>query len=350
MKLQQPRNYDFHVSQFNTPRSQSGNDCEMMTSPPSHHWEAIIALTTTAKLRQLRANSREMTTFAQSCNDQRNPTTVKWQVRNYRRKMCMRFCVASWLLSFQVPLGSLRVKDFSLNFPAATFSWPWNSAEGQGEFFWLILLWFLHQKVLVRFLLNTQNKPERWHKLTATLRQSQHVSMAELVTVLRPAILRWIFPRILLGIAGRFSWKKVPNPVKQRTWKIFSQKSPQEIPAQILPGCGSLLFSGCAGLLGFRPPPTFRTCWKISASPKPHPSKPHPRKCHKRKRKLRCNFRHAALQKLHFNIGFSAVRKSFGPEAALQQTKKCTATSKKLRCSKVAISSRFPADFWLPRL
>ena len=33
MKLQQPRNYDFRVSQFNLP-SQSGNDREMTTSPP----------------------------------------------------------------------------------------------------------------------------------------------------------------------------------------------------------------------------------------------------------------------------------------------------------------------------
>ena len=71
---------------------------------------------------------------------------------------------------------------------------------------------------------------------------------------------------------------------------------------------------------------------------------------HKRKRKLRCSFRNAALQKLHCNIGFSAVQKSFGQEAALQQTKNCTATSKKLRCRKVALSCRFPAGFKPPRL
>ena len=69
MKLQQPRNYDFRVSQFDPPRSQSGNDRETMTSPPGHHWEADVALTTTAKLQQLRDNSREMTTFAESGND-----------------------------------------------------------------------------------------------------------------------------------------------------------------------------------------------------------------------------------------------------------------------------------------
>ena len=69
MKLQQPQNYNFRVSQFNSPRAQRGNDREMTTSPPGHHWEAKIALTTTAKLQQLRANNREMTTFAESCND-----------------------------------------------------------------------------------------------------------------------------------------------------------------------------------------------------------------------------------------------------------------------------------------
>ena len=82
----------------------------------------------------------------------------------------------------------------------------------------------------------------------------------------------------------------------------------------------------------------------------PTPLNPTPATCHKRKRKLRCSFRNAALQKLHCNIGFSAVRKSFGPEAALQQTKNCTATSKKLRCREVALSSRFPAGFKPPRL
>ena len=98
-------------------------------------------------------------------------------------------------------------------------------------------------------------------------------------------------------------------------------------------------------------------------NPKPHPSKPHPSAslnltplnptpatCHKRKRKLRCSFRSAALQELHCNIGFSAVRKSFGPKAALQQAKNRTATSKKLRCRKVALSCRFPAGFKPPRL
>ena len=82
----------------------------------------------------------------------------------------------------------------------------------------------------------------------------------------------------------------------------------------------------------------------------PTPLNPTPATCHKRKRKLRCSFRSAALQKLHCNICFSAVRKSFGPKAALQQTENCTATSKKLRCRKVALSCRFPAGFKPPRL
>ena len=36
-KLQQPRNYDFRVSQFDPLRSQSSNDRETTTSPPGHH-------------------------------------------------------------------------------------------------------------------------------------------------------------------------------------------------------------------------------------------------------------------------------------------------------------------------
>ena len=40
MKLQQPRNHDFRVSQFNPPRPRSGNNQEMTTSPPGlgHRW------------------------------------------------------------------------------------------------------------------------------------------------------------------------------------------------------------------------------------------------------------------------------------------------------------------------
>ena len=82
----------------------------------------------------------------------------------------------------------------------------------------------------------------------------------------------------------------------------------------------------------------------------PTPLNPTPATWHKRKRKLHCSFRIAALQKLHCNIGFSAMRKSFRPEAALQQAKNCTATSKKLRCRKVALSCRFPAGFKPPHL
>ena len=58
----------------------------------------------------------------------------------------------------------------------------------------------------------------------------------------------------------------------------------------------------------------------------PTPLNPTPATCHKRKRKLRCNFWNAALQKLHCNNGFSAVRMLFRP-------KSCAAASKKLQCN-----------------
>ena len=54
-------------------KSQSGNDREMSISPPGHHSTAKIALTTTAKIQQWRADNCEMTTLllflAESCND-----------------------------------------------------------------------------------------------------------------------------------------------------------------------------------------------------------------------------------------------------------------------------------------
>ena len=87
MKLQQPRNYDFWMFQFNLLGSQGNNSREMTSSPPGHYWEVTVALTTAAKLQKS------------------EPTAVKWQVRNSTRSM--RFCVVSWLLSFQVPLGIL---------------------------------------------------------------------------------------------------------------------------------------------------------------------------------------------------------------------------------------------------
>ena len=72
---------------------------------------------------------------------------------------------------------------------------------------------------------------------------------------------------------------------------------------------------------------------QTSASPKPHPSKPHPCNMPQPKKNRNCALilgncaAETALQKLHCNIRFSAVRKSFVPKAALQP-KNCTATSK----------------------
>ena len=45
----------------------------MTTSPPGHRREAKTALTATAKLQQLRANNREITTFADSCCESVRP-------------------------------------------------------------------------------------------------------------------------------------------------------------------------------------------------------------------------------------------------------------------------------------
>ena len=83
----------------------------------------------------------------------------------------------------------------------------------------------------------------------------------------------------------------------------------------------------------------------------PTPLNPTPATCPKRKRKLRCNFWSAALQQLHCNVGFSAVRMSCWPKAVLQQAKNCSATLEKVRCKKVALSCGFQAPtFRHPRL
>ena len=83
----------------------------------------------------------------------------------------------------------------------------------------------------------------------------------------------------------------------------------------------------------------------LSGSPKPHTSKPHPCNMPQAKTEIALQFSECCI-----NIRFSAVRKWFLPKAALQQAKNCSATLKKLRCRKVALSVRFPADFKPPRL
>ena len=88
--------YDFRVSQFDPPRSQSGNNGETTTSLPGHDWEANITFTTTAKLQQLRVNSRDMTTFAETCNNRemqrpRSDTLEPAQLLQILRKILRRF-------------------------------------------------------------------------------------------------------------------------------------------------------------------------------------------------------------------------------------------------------------------
>ena len=94
------------------------------------------------------------------------------------------------------------------------------------------------------------------------------------------------------------------------------------------------------------------TLWRpLSASPRPHPSKPHP-----------CNMPQAktevALQSLECCAAEVALQHWLFCSADVILTKSCAAASeklqcnilKKLRCTKVALSCRFPADFRLPRL
>ena len=112
--LQQPRTYDFRVSQFNLPSPKVVTTVKwrLLHLGPDHHREAGIALTTTAKLQQLRASNLEMMTFAESCyNRDCNDRKVISQKLNNPPLSCMRFCAALWLLSFQVPWGVCDIYD-----------------------------------------------------------------------------------------------------------------------------------------------------------------------------------------------------------------------------------------------
>ena len=82
----------------------------------------------------------------------------------------------------------------------------------------------------------------------------------------------------------------------------------------------------------------------------PTPLNPAPATCHKRKRKLRCSFRNAALQKLHCNIGFFCSAEVIWTKSCAAANEKLHCNIEKLRCRKVALSCRFPAGFKPPRL
>ena len=158
MKLQQPRNYDFWASQFDPPRCQSGNDRETTTKVATTvkrrllHLAIIeaqmITLTATAKLQQLRVNSREMTTFAASCNDRemQRPRSDKLetaQLLQILHKILCRFMAVVVSSAFWKSLIGLSIPQlrFSVAIPAAIY----RSAHGPGpesapqSAFWVLL-------------------------------------------------------------------------------------------------------------------------------------------------------------------------------------------------------------------
>ena len=134
---------------------------------------------------------------------------------------------------------------------------------------------FPYLEVLVWFLLNIQNKPERWNKLTAELRQSRLmegaffiadfvvgfaadfladfsansltdvavVFLADFAVVFSAdfsADFR-IFRRILLGSANRFFFK---TPCKTKDLRSFLQDFSEKFPHNFSLLVDSLLFSG----------------------------------------------------------------------------------------------------------
>ena len=87
-----------------------------------------------------------------------------------------------------------------------------------------------------------------------------------------------------------------------------------------------------------------------SASRKAHPSKPHPCNMPPAQTEVALPFQKVSLRSCSGIFAFLHCGCHFYQKAALQHTKKCLATSNKLRCKKVALICRFPVDLRLPRL
>ena len=87
----------------------------------------------------------------------------------------------------------------------------------------------------------------------------------------------------------------------------------------------------------------------FSASPKPHPSKPRPCNMPQAKTEVALQFSEccAAETALQHWL-FCNAEVIWTKNCAAAKTKNCTATSKKLRCRKVALSCRFPCGFQAP--
>ena len=110
--------------QFDPPRSQSGNDRETRSPKWQRPWNDDFS--TWPSLRGKSLHSQRPPSH-NNCES----TAVKWRLLQHRAttakcndreatslklhnccKFCVGFCVASWLLSFQVPFGSLWVVKF----------------------------------------------------------------------------------------------------------------------------------------------------------------------------------------------------------------------------------------------
>ena len=95
----------------------------MTTSPPSNYREAKIALTSTTKLQQLRANSREMTTFAESCND-----------REMQGPWSDKLETADWQQNVHEILRRFMAVVVSSAFRKSLICWVWDDIRQKGPF------------------------------------------------------------------------------------------------------------------------------------------------------------------------------------------------------------------------
>ena len=114
MKLQQPRNYDIGMFQFNLLGSQGSNSREMTTSPPGHHWEATVALTTAAKLQKVHSQ--------QPWNDESETQQGAWDFASFHG--CCRFKCLLGFSEFLWQMANTDHEGWQLMHASNDIPWP----------------------------------------------------------------------------------------------------------------------------------------------------------------------------------------------------------------------------------
>ena len=124
-------------------------------------------------------------------------------------------------------------------------------------------------------------------------------------------------------------------------FKLRSRPPLQESPKKSLSGSSGPRVQECSK--------QSRKSLKKSASPEPHPSKPHPYNMPQAKMKVALQFSECCAAEVALQHSPFCSAEIVFTKICAAANENCTATSKKLRCRKVALSCRFPAGFKPPR-